>query len=103
MTNLQNSSITNAYNSGYSDGRAQGQNDVAWNPNAYGLYTASQYTDNYTNGYNAGRSSVSPSITIVGDPPKRTDTSTTYEWNGNTITIYASWWDGKATLATISF
>ena len=38
----------------YNNGRTQGQNDVKGNPNKYGLYTKTQYDQNYTNGYNAG-------------------------------------------------
>ena len=45
---------TNRYNTGYSAGRTQGQNDVKGAPNSYGLYTGSQYTANYNAGYNAG-------------------------------------------------
>ena len=45
-----------SYNNGYSSGRTQGQNDVTGNPNGYGLYTKSQYDDNWSNGYNSGYS-----------------------------------------------
>ena len=34
--------------------RATGQTDVTNNPNGYGLYTATQYNNNYQTGYNAG-------------------------------------------------
>ena len=37
---------TNKYNSGYSSGRSQGQNDVKNSPNSYGLYTQAQYNAN---------------------------------------------------------
>ncbi len=48
----------NKYNSGYSSGRTQGQNDVKNSPNSYGLYTKAQYDANkvtYKSGnYNTG-------------------------------------------------
>ena len=47
--------IQSIYNNRYNEGRAQGQNDVKGNPNGYGLYTQQQYDQNYTNGYNAGK------------------------------------------------
>ena len=43
----------------YNNGRTQGQNDVKNNPNNYGLYNKTQYDQNYTNGYNAGKSAAS--------------------------------------------
>lgn len=41
-----------SFNSGYSSG----ENAVKNNPNGYGLYSKSQYDQNYTNGYNTGHS-----------------------------------------------
>ena len=67
-------SYNNGYNSGWNNGvsaadnranpgcanwnagRSQGQSDVTGNPNAYGLYTKSQYDSNWNNGYNSGAS-----------------------------------------------
>ena len=54
-----------SYNNGYNNGRTQGQNDVKNNPNGYGLYTKTQYDQNYTNGYNAGVAASNPSANLV--------------------------------------
>lgn len=48
----------NRYNAGYGDGRTQGQNDVKWSPNSYGLYTADQYNANYNTGRTQGQNDV---------------------------------------------
>ena len=46
------------YDSNWNSGRSQGQSDVTGNPNAYGLYTKSQYDGNWSNGYNSGRGNI---------------------------------------------
>lgn len=51
-----------SYNSGYGNGRVQGQNDVTGSPGSYGLYTKSQYDANWNNGYSAGASAKTSKI-----------------------------------------
>lgn len=63
----------------YNAGRSQGQADVKDNPNAHGLYTKSQYDDNWNNGYNNGRNNIR---VISGTQATSGMENTTY--NGNT-------------------
>lgn len=51
--------IQTLYTNRYNSGRTQGQNDVKNSPNSYGLYSKSQYDQNYSNGYNTGISAAS--------------------------------------------
>lgn len=44
----------------YNSGRTQGRNDVTGSPGSYGLYTKSQYDNNYNSGYNNGKSAAYP-------------------------------------------
>ena len=46
------------YDANYSGGRTQGQNDVKNNPNSYGLYTKAQYDANYSGGRTQGQNDV---------------------------------------------
>ena len=49
----------------FNSGRTQGQSDVKDNPNAHGLYTKSQYDDNWNNGVTYGRNSTISGITYA--------------------------------------
>ena len=60
-------------------GRSQGQSDVTGNPNAYGLYTKSQYDGNWSNGYNSGYS--------AGVSAKTSNISSGHCTTGNTVNL----------------
>ena len=101
-----------SYNNGYSSGRTQGQNDVTGNPNGYGLYTKSQYDDNWSNGYNSGYSAGNSAgysngyNAGRGDPYKASGTlymtngcSASCGWQPNVVII---WW-GNSSFAVYNY
>ena len=67
------------YDANWNSGRSQGQNDVKGSPNSYGLYTKSQYDSNWSNGYNNGRGNIRVSS---GSTTGSFNENAT--WNGNT-------------------
>ena len=54
--------IANAIDGVYNAGFEGGKLEVASNPNNYNLFTAEQYNQNYTNGYNAGKAAGQSSV-----------------------------------------
>jgi hypothetical protein len=68
LTAAQIKAMANSAGVGYDAGRTQGRNDVKNSPNSYGLYTATQYNNNY----NSGRTSVKWTLTAYLGTPNGT-------------------------------